>query len=225
LSSVTSWSANAATKRRSHLTLNTCALARISLVTRLLGSESVTVYLSHAGRIHLWTQRDALLRDPDLEPFGLRSRAAWDRDLFLRLRWATQEAPLSLIFLDLDNFGRVNKEHGAPVGDEVLRLVFGLVSSVVGTRGAAYRYGGEEVGVLLPDVGRETAAGLAEDLRALIERDVHVRVPVLRASQTASIGVAEFTAPMENDAAVARVDELMRRAKQAGKNRVVLETK
>jgi diguanylate cyclase (GGDEF)-like protein len=198
-------------------------LERRKLMWELLKGNRITLHLSHAGRIHLWNQRDALLRDPDFEPFGLRSRTAWDRDLFLRLQWATQEAPLSLMFLDLDNFGRVNKEHGAPVGDAVLRLVFGLVSSVAGTRGAAYRYGGEEVGVLFPGIDLTTAASLAEELRALIEHDVHVRVPQLEVPQTASIGVAEFTGPIENDVAVARVDELMRRAKKQGKNRVVID--
>lgn len=196
---------------------------RYVITTRLVQGRSIGVWLSHSGRIHLWNQRDALLRDPDLEPFGLRSRAAWDRDLFLRLQFATQQAPLSLMFLDLDNFGRVNKEHGAPVGDKVLRLVFGLVNSVAGTRGAAYRYGGEEVGVLLPGIELAEAAALAEDLRALIERDVHVQAPQLGGPQTASIGVAMFTGPMENDPAVAHVDELMRRAKGAGKNRVVID--
>lgn len=196
---------------------------RIELVRHLLDGASVTVQLSHAGRIHLWNQRDALLRDPDLEPFGLRSRAAWDRDLFLRLRWATEQEPLSIMFLDLDNFGRVNKEYGAPVGDAVLRLVFGLVKSAVGTRGAAYRYGGEEVGVLLPGIGLEAAARLAEELRTLIERDVRPQIPQLEAPQTASIGVTEFTGPLENDAAVARVDDLMRQAKRSGKNQVVCD--
>ena len=118
----------------------------IQLDLSITDGQEVSVYLTHAGRVHLWNQRDALLRDPDLEPFGLRSRATWDRDLFLRLQWTTKEAPLSLMFLDLDNFGRVNKEYGAPLGDAVLRLVFGLVRNVVGLRGAAYRYGGEEVG-------------------------------------------------------------------------------
>src|SRR5690349_5125983 len=41
------------------------------------------VQLTHAGRVHLWNLRDALLRDPDLEPMGLRSKAAWARDLFV----------------------------------------------------------------------------------------------------------------------------------------------
>ena len=78
-------------------------------------------------------------------------------------------------------------------------------------------------GVLLPGIRLSAAAELAEELRALIERDVHVQVPQLGAPQTASIGVVAFTSPTENDAAVARVDELMRRAKQSGRNRVVVE--
>lgn len=194
---------------------------RDALAAQLVAGQTISVNVSHAGRVHLWNLRDALLRDPDIEPFGLRSRAAWDRDLFVRLRWASAESPLSLIFLDLDNFGAVNKTLGAPIGDAVLRVVFGLVKNIVGTRGAAYRYGGEEVGVLLPDIDAAGARALAEELRVTIERDTRPQVPQLAVNQTASIGVATFTGPVENDAAVARVDEMMRAAKQDGKNRVV----
>lgn len=193
---------------------------RSELVMQLMSGDTTTVYPSHAGRVHLWGQRDALLRDPDIEPMGLRSQAAWARDLFLRLRWATKEAPLSIVFLDLDNFGAVNKELGHGVGDAVLIAAFGLIRNLVGTRGAAYRCGGEEVGVLLPDVPHDVAVELAKDLRAVIEREVRAQVPKLDRDQTASIGVSTFDAPVASEEAVARVDALMRTAKKAGKNRV-----
>jgi hypothetical protein len=62
---------------------------RYAITSSLVDGRSIGVRLSHSGRIHLWNQRDALLRDPEIEPFGLRNRAAWDRDLFLRLQFAT----------------------------------------------------------------------------------------------------------------------------------------
>lgn len=157
---------------------------------------------------------------PDLEPFGLRSRTAWDRDLFVKLRRATPETPLSVIFLDLDNFGAVNKKYGHPVGDAVLRSTFQLVRSTVGVRGDVYRCGGEEVGVLLSSIALEQAKAIAEEIRALIEREVHTQVEGLKVPQTASIGITSFVGPIENDAALAEVDGLMRAAKRNGKNRV-----
>jgi diguanylate cyclase (GGDEF)-like protein len=194
---------------------------RTWLVARLISGQPIDVYLNHKGRIRLWTLRDDLLRDPDLEPMGLRSKAAWERDLFLRLRWASAEAPLAIVFIDLDDFGKVNKERGATVGDDVLRATFAIARNLVGPRGQVYRYGGEEVGVLLPNTTLEAARTLAEELRAMIEADVHRRAPELGRTQTASLGVAAFEATVEPRAAVDRVDALMREAKRAGKNRVI----
>ena len=182
--------------------------------------NEIPVQLTHAGRVHLWNLRDSLLRDHDLDEYGLKRKAAWNRDLFLSLRWATKEEPLSVIFVDLDNFGLVNKELGHPTGDAVLRVAFRLINEAAGPHGPAYRYGGEEVGVLLPLVALEKATGVAEEIRSLLEREVHVQVDKLTAPQTASIGVASFDSAIENDAAVAKVDGLMRAAKRAGKNRV-----
>jgi diguanylate cyclase (GGDEF)-like protein len=185
-----------------------------------LFNQQIYMEIKHSGRVHLWNLRDALLRDPDLEAFGLRSRAAWDRDLFVKLRWATPEAPLSVIFVDLDNFGAVNKEHGHPIGDAVLRATFQLMRSAVGVRGDVYRCGGEEVGVLLPMIAIDVDGCIADEIRSLIAREVHAQVQKLTGPQTASIGVASFDQVIENDAVLAKVDGLMRAAKQAGKNRV-----
>jgi diguanylate cyclase (GGDEF)-like protein len=195
------------------------------LIRKLVQLQPVEVVISHAGRVHLWTLRDALLRNSNLEPFGLRDRTSWDRDLAVRLQWAAPDAPLSIIFLDLDNFGAVNKTYGVHAGDAVLKVTFASINNIVGTRGVAYRYGGEEVGVLLPSISFDEASKLAEEVRVAIDVDVRSSVKRiadvdLAGPQTASIGVGTFLGRIEPKRAVEHVDELQRRAKTGGKNRV-----
>jgi diguanylate cyclase (GGDEF)-like protein len=194
---------------------------RKHLTHQAISSQRLQVQLSHAGRIHLWNLRDALMKDPDMDPFGLRSKAAWSRDLPVRLLFATNDEPLAMIFLDLDFFGLVNKNLGHPVGDAVLLAAFTLIKNLVGSRGAAYRCGGEEVGVLMPGVTHAAATELAEQLRSMIEHDVHRQVQQLTGPQTASIGVATFNGPLTDVAAVKVADDRMQTAKRAGRNRVV----
>jgi diguanylate cyclase (GGDEF)-like protein len=192
------------------------------LITQLTGGNEIHVIISHAGRVRLWMLRDELLRNPDVEPMGLLSKAAWETDLFLRLRWASAEEPLAIVFFDLDNFGLVNKQLGSAVGDDVLRSAFGLVKNLVGSRGRVYRFGGEEVGVLLPNMTKDAARDLAEGIRAMVEANVCEQVPKLGRPQTASLGVATFVAGVDPRTALEVVDALMREAKQSGKNRVVV---
>lgn len=197
---------------------------REQLLRSLGAGQPIDVLLSHSGRVHMWTLRDALLRDADLEPMGLKNKAAWERDLFLRLRWATASEPLAIIIMDLDNFGIVNKQLGMAVGDDVLRAAFGLTKNLVGSRGAVYRYGGEEVGILIPGTQLPAATAIANELRAALETEVVRQVPVLGRAQTASIGVATFSETLEPRAAVEYVDVLMRQSKQSGKNAVTSKT-
>ena len=201
----------------------TCVLEmeRQEMFETLMAGQPTTVLLSHAGRVRLWELRDLLLRDPDAEPMGLLSKAAWERHLPVQLQWASAEEPLAIIFLDLDNFGAINKELGSAVGDDVLRATFALTKNLVGSRGNVFRFGGEEVGILLPKHPLDAACAVAEELRAAVESGVRGRVPQLDRTQTASIGVAAFTTRTEPRVALERVDGLMREAKRAGKNRVV----
>jgi diguanylate cyclase (GGDEF)-like protein len=204
----------------SNINEGSLAKGRNALISDLCDRKEIKVVITHLGRVRLWNMRDALLQDPDIEPFGLRSRAAWGRELFVWLRWASSDSPLSAMFMDLDDFGKINKKHGATVGDKVLRVVFGLIRNTVGSRGSVYRYGGEEIGVLLPGMPLSQAAAMAENLRSLIEHETCTQVSELVGPQTASIGVESFDHPIENDTVVARIDKLMRAAKNAGKNRV-----
>jgi diguanylate cyclase (GGDEF)-like protein len=123
----------------------------------------------------------------------------------------------SVVLLDLDNFKRLNDEHGHAKGDAVLRdvavqLVGGLRPSDV-----VCRYGGEEIIAILPDCGLEDAALKAESLRLRVEAlsEVH-GLPV-----SASFGVACIPETSTTVAdLIAMADTALYASKSAGKNRV-----
>ncbi len=103
-----------------------------------------------------------LARTDDLTGLG-NARALWhDLPELLAID------ALALMILDLDHFKEVNDRHGHAVGDAVLRTAGAAIRSVVGDNGRPYRYGGEELVVLMPGAGEQAAAGLAERIRARV---------------------------------------------------------
>jgi diguanylate cyclase (GGDEF)-like protein len=134
----------------------------------------------------------------------------------------------SLIFLDLDHFGMVNKKYNHFVGDQVLRLAATYMLEEVGNNGIVFRRGGEEF-VLVLRVQRDPALRIAETIRRRLEHDpfvVEFEGKPLELKITASMGVAscmsdeEVTFPRDLEAlAEGRAKE----AKAQGRNRVVPE--
>lgn len=124
--------------------------------------------------------------------------------------------PLSLIMVDVDHFKKVNDTYGHPVGDKVLQAVAAILKRRV-RGGAVFRYGGEEMAVLLPKTGLSGGVAVAERLRRAIEarRIAGIRV-------TASFGVAELDGTIADaETFVERADRALYRAKEEGRNRVV----
>jgi diguanylate cyclase (GGDEF)-like protein len=126
--------------------------------------------------------------------------------------------PLSFLMMDIDHFKKINDAHGHPVGDEVLVEVAGLVVRRLAYKGRAYRYGGEEISLLLRDYSAEEAAGLAERIR----RDLEVRTLASRNLRvTASFGVASLPDQASDAKALLEVaDVALYEAKRGGRNRV-----
>ncbi len=147
----------------------------------------------------------------------LARRGAFDRDLVAMVEASGRsEEPLSLTMIDLDHFKSVNDEHGHPVGDEVLLAVSELVIKRVGRKGKAYRYGGEELALLLPNYSVEEAFGLAERLRKDIE-EATISSKALRI--TASFGVACFPEHASDPKAMLeKADHALYEAKNQGRN-------
>ena len=125
--------------------------------------------------------------------------------------------PLSLLYLDLDNFKVINDSHGHQTGDAVLRLVADAMRTSVRTADIVGRLGGDEFAVLMPETDAPLADAAAKRLAASL-RTVFKGTP----SVTASIGVVSCSATDANtDDLLRRADQAMYDAKKLGKDRVV----
>ncbi|XGA79710.1 diguanylate cyclase [Halomonas sp. CH40] len=147
----------------------------------------------------------------------------------LAREWLTaqrNDLSLTVIMLDIDYFKAFNDRYGHPVGDQCLREV-ALVLKQHARRGndMAARYGGEEFIIILQDSDQQAGAVIAERLRYSLEAlDIaHVDSPLKRV--TASLGVAAGK-PGEDVGStfelIKQADDALYRAKQTGRNRVVV---
>ena len=127
--------------------------------------------------------------------------------------------PMSLVFIDIDHFKRINDAHGHDTGDKVIRGLVQLVRSAVQRDDLFARWGGEEFLLVFRDTPGMKGGDIAERLRERVATSSwpeHLRV-------TCSFGVAEWHSGEELDEGIKRADEAMYRAKQQGRDRVEIE--
>jgi diguanylate cyclase (GGDEF)-like protein len=126
---------------------------------------------------------------------------------------------VAALFLDLDDFKKVNDRHGHLVGSHVLMEVAAVILLSVRDTDAVARYGGDEFVVVLPDTGTELAGAVAERIRGKISKYEFTGGKRLQLSLTASFGVATFplhaSSPQQ---LIACADTAMYEAKAANKN-------
>ncbi|EKO3605666.1 GGDEF domain-containing protein [Vibrio metschnikovii] len=161
-------------------------------------------------------QKDALF-DPLC---GLYNRRAFNNDLLAMLH--AQQA-LSIILLDIDHFKSYNDDFGHLFGDSVLRAIAKRIQGNCREAMTAYRFGGEEFVILLPNMTLRSARQFAESVRRSIEK---LSVRDRRSGQqigniTASFGVAEYQSLEAADTLVDRADKMLYQAKNLGRNRVM----
>jgi diguanylate cyclase len=140
------------------------------------------------------------------------------------VRAGENDVPLTLLFVDIDHFKKVNDQFGHQMGDDVLRLVAARLKSSV-RDGEIARYGGEEFAVILYNKSIQIGRLIAERIRVSIE-SAEMRVRSTGASigrVTVSIGVAELKPRLTAADIIQSADEALYAAKRKGRNCVVLE--
>jgi diguanylate cyclase (GGDEF)-like protein len=154
---------------------------------------------------------------------GLYNHRHFQESIEKEIRRCDREGrPLSLLLLDLDHFKQYNDRYGHTEGDAALRRVAGHVMKSIRATDMAFRYGGEELAVLLPSCSKEQAAEVAEKMREAVAKG-GVRPGRFGGRTTISIGVATFP----EDGRVARglvdtADAALYTAKAQGRDRVAV---
>ena len=110
--------------------------------------------------VKVQAERDALT--------GLRNHGAFQRELSAFLGTGV-ERQVAVLMMDLDRFKGFNDRNGHPAGDDLLVAVSRAIESCIRTGDRAYRYGGDEFAVILPDCPRQPAEEVARRIRAAVE--------------------------------------------------------
>jgi diguanylate cyclase (GGDEF)-like protein len=143
-------------------------------------------------------------------------------------------SPLALLVVDIDHFKNVNDGYGHRTGDLILRGVAALVRRHIRARDSAYRYGGEELCLVLPGTGAREAKAISERLRDSVESARFTSEVGSEIGVTISIGLAAVDPRRPSGGASGpglspaelfrRADAAVYRAKGTGRNRVVAWT-
>lgn len=131
---------------------------------------------------------------------------------------------LSLIMLDIDYFKNINDTYGHAAGDQVLLEIVGVLRSIIREYDYAFRLGGEEFMIVLPETDVKHATHLAERIRIAIE---NMRVLFLshKILVTVSLGITEYRAgELDIKEAENRADEALYSAKETGRNQIAIKT-
>ncbi|MCD6271462.1 MAG: diguanylate cyclase [Deltaproteobacteria bacterium] len=128
--------------------------------------------------------------------------------------------PLGLLLLDIDNFKQYNDSYGHLEGDKVLATMGRTIKSLLRTMDSAYRYGGEEFTIILPETNIAKAETVGQRIRAAIKSAQFFPESGKPVSVTISVGVTQYSPQETVSSFVQRADKAMYISKQHGKNLV-----
>ena len=135
-------------------------------------------------------------------------------------RFNRYKHPLSLLLLDIDHFKWYNDNYGHLEGDKVLVRISQLIKACLRKLDTAYRYGGEEFTVILPETSDEEAVLVAERIRKTIEAEKFTPETGTELGITISIGAAQYAPEEQLSTFIQRADKAMYVSKEKGRNRV-----
>ncbi|MGV1793237.1 diguanylate cyclase [Rhizobium lusitanum] len=140
----------------------------------------------------------------------------------IQLQKVSAAAGFCVLLLDIDHFKTINDTHGHKVGDLALRSVAAAITETVRQTDFVFRYGGEEMLIVLVECDEAMGLQVAEKIRSEIAK---LSIPLADGGKfavTASIGVAAFKGELDYERILARADKAVYEAKEGGRNRVTL---
>lgn len=177
-------------------------------------------YYVELGNKHIEILKDMTSRDGLTEVYNHRF---FHDALSENVQIATKESkPISMLFIDIDNFKYYNDFNGHQKGDEVLKQVAELIKNSVRSEDVVARYGGEEFAIILPNTSKDKGTKIAERVRTTIQ-DTYIVGQENQPSGnlTVSIGIATYPDDAKDDVElIKRADDALYRAKFFKKNRV-----
>jgi diguanylate cyclase (GGDEF)-like protein len=162
------------------------------------------------GQIRRQTVRLRVLAGTD--PLtGTANRRAWDDEIAVAIEQAEfDRRPMAVALLDLDDFKGFNDGYGHQAGDRLLKEVSAAWQAILRMSDLLARVGGDEFAVLLPGCSLGTAAQITDRLRAAVP------------GANCCVGVAAWDHSETVEELLARADEALYQAKEAGRGRVVV---
>jgi diguanylate cyclase (GGDEF)-like protein len=143
-----------------------------------------------------------------------------DAEIYRSTRYGYE---FSVIFLDLDHFKQVNDTHGHLVGSKLLWMIGDLIKGHLRLIDYAFRYGGDEFVVLLPQTAKQNSLMVVRRLRDLLNSRLFFTEEALNIKVTASFGVASFPADGRTRRELLRMaDEAMYLVKNTTRNSIAL---
>lgn len=191
---------------------------RASLITVLASFAAMSI---ENAKLHHETRQMAITDALT----GLHNRRYFEKVLPQELERARRHGlTLSLLLIDADNFKKFNDTYGHPMGDRILATIGLCLGKVLRSIDFAFRYGGEEFVVILPETSKDSARMVAERIRQRVIADSR---KVLCSGMTDPVTVSTGIACYPQDAAdggelVTLADSLLYQAKGTGKNRILV---
>jgi diguanylate cyclase (GGDEF)-like protein/PAS domain S-box-containing protein len=154
---------------------------------------------------------------------GLENRRLFQRHLLEATETARKTGShLTLLYLDLDQFKRINDILGHDAGDQLIKKIAHKLSESIDPDHRLARLGGDEFAILAPDLDQEQASKLARQILDLVTQPIHLARGGARGEEmivTGSLGIAEFpTHAKDASELLKHADMAMYRAKKAGRN-------
>lgn len=176
-------------------------------------------FISYFIIISIYKKYSILKKDLQIDKLtGLYNRRTFDNDI----RELSFIDTYSMIFIDIDNFRKFNNEFGHQTGDIVLKKVSQTIKATIKVNGRVYRYGGDEIVILINDCDKKNALEITERIRLNINKLDNSPFPPI----TASLGISSYP---EDGTEINRIIELSDKslltAKKSGKNQVATCTK